>query len=207
MPYFNLMSAINLYVAVDWQGDREIERARGKGGNCRGRREARKERKSAGDGKMEKKKERERDSKLRRARKGNIKEDENTQATDTPFLLIEIQFEREASPAIPRESNYPGIIEKRTIPTRARFVYTTHSTASFAHQARFAINARKIAMYLVACNKKKQLQNCIFLKLFCFFKIQSVISRSDSQSFVPFGANFIKLTIIIDNNVCVMRSI
>jgi len=30
MPYFNLMSAINLYVAVDWQGDREIERARGR---------------------------------------------------------------------------------------------------------------------------------------------------------------------------------
>lgn len=28
MPYFNLMSAINLYVAVDWQGDKEIERAR-----------------------------------------------------------------------------------------------------------------------------------------------------------------------------------
>lgn len=27
MLYFNLMSAINLYVAVDWQGDREIERA------------------------------------------------------------------------------------------------------------------------------------------------------------------------------------
>jgi len=30
MPYFNLMSAINLYVAVDWQGDREIERAGGR---------------------------------------------------------------------------------------------------------------------------------------------------------------------------------
>lgn len=31
MPYFKLMSAINLYVAVDWQADREIER-RGEGG-------------------------------------------------------------------------------------------------------------------------------------------------------------------------------
>lgn len=29
MPYFKLMRAINLYVAVDWQGDREIERGEG----------------------------------------------------------------------------------------------------------------------------------------------------------------------------------
>lgn len=33
MPYFKLMRAINLYVAVDWQGDREIERRRGEGGD------------------------------------------------------------------------------------------------------------------------------------------------------------------------------
>lgn len=58
MPYFNLMSAINLYVAVDWQGDREIERAEG-----RLQREEEKER--AGDAKAEK----ERDPELRRNRK------------------------------------------------------------------------------------------------------------------------------------------
>lgn len=48
MLYFNLMSAINLYVAVDWQGDREIERAgerlqretgRGRGARRRRKRE------------------------------------------------------------------------------------------------------------------------------------------------------------------------
>lgn len=33
MPYFKLMRAINLYVAVDWQGDREIERRWGEGGD------------------------------------------------------------------------------------------------------------------------------------------------------------------------------
>lgn len=31
MPYFKLMRAINLYVAVDWQGDREIERPKRRG--------------------------------------------------------------------------------------------------------------------------------------------------------------------------------
>lgn len=32
MPYFKLMSAINLYVAADWQRDREIERREEEGG-------------------------------------------------------------------------------------------------------------------------------------------------------------------------------
>lgn len=35
MPYFKLMRAINLYVVVDWQDDREIER-REEGGGSRG---------------------------------------------------------------------------------------------------------------------------------------------------------------------------
>lgn len=47
MPYFNLMSAINLYVAVDWQGDREIERAEGR--LQRETRSAERERKSTGE--------------------------------------------------------------------------------------------------------------------------------------------------------------
>lgn len=162
------MSAINLYVAVDWQGDREIERARGEGGQLQ--REARgaegeREKEDAGDAKTEKEKERKRSEGGRKKgrQEGNVKEGENTQATDTPFLLIEIQFEREASPAIPRESNYPGIIGKRTIPTRARFVYTTHSTASFAHRARS--NDERVRDRDISRVIKK---NCSFFKLFCF---------------------------------------
>lgn len=43
MRYFKLTRAINLYVAVDWQGDREIER-RGEGGGSAGRKRKRRAR-------------------------------------------------------------------------------------------------------------------------------------------------------------------
>lgn len=97
------MSAINLYVAVDWQGDREIERARGEGGRgwamragsdegCRGREERVR-------GRWQREREREtrrivadeasgirEEEKVERTRKRR-REEESTQATDTPVFI------------------------------------------------------------------------------------------------------------------------
>lgn len=127
MPYFNLMSAINLYVAVDWQGDREIERAGG-----RLQRETRSGgRERVRDAKVEKERnpELQRTKWWRREERGNNvrereKEGEYTQTTDTPsFLLIEIQFER-SKPGNSEEIELSRYYRERTVSTRCFVLYT-----------------------------------------------------------------------------------
>jgi len=164
------MSAINLYVAVDWQGDREIERERE--GGCKGRREAQKERKSAGDVKAEK----ERNSKLRRTkweverketvcvyltRKGI--EREYTQATDIPsFLLIEIQFKR-SKPSNSEEIKLSQYYRERTI--SAFCLYCIYNQEFYTLNHGPATNAREIVISLVANNRKQW--NIIFRTFIC----------------------------------------
>ena len=125
MPYFNLMSAINLYVAVDWQGDREIERAGGRlqreTRSAEGEKELR-----AGDAKAENEREvrgcGERNEKWEGKRQYVCVFDEererkriHTQAADIPpFLLIEIQFKR-SKPGNSEEIKLSQYYRERTI--------------------------------------------------------------------------------------------
>lgn len=91
------MSAINLYVAVDWQGDREIERA---GGEARGGGRDRagvneREMRRDGEGARGSRETGEREREIRRGA-GREKRGEREcthKPSDIPFLLIEIQFE------------------------------------------------------------------------------------------------------------------
>lgn len=143
MPYFNLMSAINLYVAVDWQGDREIERAGG--------RLQRERRGARGDA------EKERNPELRRTkqeegRKEGMRERERERrnihkhATDTPpFLLIEIQFER-SKPGNSEEIELSRYYREPAISTRC--LYRTYEPrVLYIETTGLPRNARETAMF------------------------------------------------------------
>lgn len=104
MPYFNLMSAINLYVAVDWQGDKEIERTgreegwREEGEDDQGRRETRGGRRRGKPGK-------ERNPELRQTEREEREEKSNTSG-------------REERKGIHKRDRYPVFINRNSIWTK-----------------------------------------------------------------------------------------
>lgn len=130
------MSAINLYVAVDWQGDKEIERARREEGwreegddDCR-RNAGRECEESWGRGEIQSCDRRKGKNAKRRVIQAEEKrEREYTNATDTPFLLIEIQFER-SKPGNSEEIELSRYYRARTI-----YPYISIYSALSAHQA------------------------------------------------------------------------
>lgn len=149
------MSAINLYVAVDWQGDREIERARGEAGRGGGRLRPGDGGQST-DGKKETRREKETERKRERKRRRERKtwriaaegaegdEEEGRQCKRRVhkceryprFLLIEIQFESGAKPGNSEEIELPGNYRERTITARGLYTRPPFCTSSTIRNAR-----------------------------------------------------------------------